>query len=822
MFKIKKFIQDKSGAALVYVLVTASMLILLGAATTSVAYANLKATQIQKEADNNFYNADGVVNAIVGGLAEVASIAYEEAYDEILATITEYDTTAALRAQFKETYLTKLKELLQDTKVVDESVPGVRYSVDLLKSYAELTYPDSFAYTVDAVGGGNYIDDYAEGIVLRNLHVLFEDDNGYYDEIITDIKLETPDAGLKSLPPNEDYFNALFVVDDGLEVENLKGANVYGDVYIAKQSAGLYEGDALTLHNDSLFGIFPSTEAVFSGNTNVGDKAMLTFENWDEAQRAPEEGEDPLLGEAQTASYYWTENIDIGRSAQVSLDGNIFVYDDLEVNGSYSIVKLAGSYYGFSASTTNANQSSAININGAHTEIDLLGLNNMVLAGTSYVGTAAINNDEITRPGTSKVDIVTGEAFGVKSNQIAYLVDEREFSQSTMSYDVNSFISNPMSYVQYESMITANAVTGMNEDEIWETISTNIVNRGLSCFGGTGNTSYASFGPCRAVAVFSPYDGDKNGQQGTVYVYVQYENADDASRFFSTLSATNAEAAMRMRVYTEQYISKISINPNTQFLVQSNFINTSYDPGKDADGNTIYSDNTLPEGATISDTIGGREAQNGLGFTILGGQLGTTESNAYRYTIAQIVEQARRRYGTPENPGASKKFEFNDLISTSMVKDFITNSASAQFAANNEIAIREEQNGVSIKGSTEARAYIIDNAGKEPFVVTDSQGLVVATGDVIIEKDFIGSVNCGGTLYLRGGSPTDPITIQYDQTVVSSVLYLYYNYGTPERQMAVINVYKAYVDYEVNETEQEINDDEMIKNSISFSNWIKY
>ena len=96
MFKIKKFIQDKSGAALVYVLVTASMLILLGAATTSVAYANLKATQIQKEADNNFYNADGVVNAIVGGLAEVASIAYEEAYDEILATITEYDTTGAI------------------------------------------------------------------------------------------------------------------------------------------------------------------------------------------------------------------------------------------------------------------------------------------------------------------------------------------------------------------------------------------------------------------------------------------------------------------------------------------------------------------------------------------------------------------------------------------------------------------------------------------------------------------------------------------------------------------------------------------------------
>ena len=830
MFDIKKFKKDKRGAALVYVLVTASMLILLGAATTSVAYANLKSTQIQKQADNNFYNADGVINAMVGGLAEVASIAYEEAYNEVLSSITEYDTTAALKAQFKETYLGKLKELIEDKTVVDSTVPGVRYSVELLKSYAELTYPDSFAYTVDAVGGNNYIDDYAEGIVLRNIHVLYEDDNGYYDEIITDIKMETPDAGLKSLPPNEDYFNALFIVGDGLDVTPGTGANVYGDVYVERHEDGDNKNNALTVSDGAFFGVFPSSEAVFSGRTSVKDRALLTFENWDENQRAPgeEEGEEeePQIGGAQTASYYWTENIDMGRSAQLSLDGNVFVYDDLEVNGSYAKVTLAGSYYGFSSSNANAAHSSSININGAHTEIDLTGLHNMVLAGTSYIGTSQIHTDELIRPGTVREDIQTGEAFSVKSNQIAYLVDEREWkSPGSPDTNIEAFVSNPMSYVQYSSMIAANSLQGFDEAEIWGSISRKITGRPLSCFGNS-NLSYSSFGECKAVAIFAPYDGDKNGEPGTVYIYVQYKNPDDASRFFSTLSKTNSEAALRLRTYTEQYISKLSISPNTQFLVQSNFVNPTYTPVQDAEGNYVYADTATADGSSISDinVDGATQTQNGLGYTILGGQMGSAESIAYRQTISQIITQAQRRYGTIDNPGTSNKFEFDDLISRDLVKDFITNASSGQTELNNEIEIEAVDNGVYIQGSTVARAYIVDNENKAPFVVpsTCTQGLIIATGDVVLDHDFIGSINCGGTLTLNGGSTQNPIVVQYDQTVVSSVLYLYYKYGTPLRQMAVINVYQAYADYEVNETAQEVNDDDMIKNTIHFSNWIKY
>lgn len=814
MFGIKKLKQDKRGAALVYVLVTASMLILLGAATTSVAYANLKATQIQKEADNNFYNADGVINAIVGGLAEKASQAYSSAYDEVMASITEFDSTEALNAQFRETYLTNLKEALRDKTVMDESVPGFRYSVTLLKDYAELTFPDSFAYTVDAVGGNNYIDDYANGIILRNIHVLFEDDNGYYDEIITDIKMETPDPGLKSLPPNEDYFNALFVVDKGLDVASFTGANVYGDIYVAEETEDVHAGNALTLNNNSFIGVFPSEEAVLIGNTSVGDKAFLSFENWNENQRAEEGSEEPL-----SASYYWTENIEVGRNARLNMDGNIFVYDDLEVNGANSNIRLAGSYYGFSSSSDNAAESSSININGANTEIDLIGLNNMVLAGSSYIGTSTVDNGDVIRPGTSKVNIQTGEAFSVKSNQIAYLVDEREWSVMSGANDIRSFVSNPMSYVQYEAMLSANSVQGETQDAIWNNISQRITHRPLSCFGEDSTQSYSSFGECEAVAIFAPYDGDKNGQQGTVYIYIKYDNPDDASRFFSTLSKNNAEAAMRLRVYTEQYISKLAINPDTQFLVYSNFVDVDKTTGLDADGNFTYTDDSSTEGLQVGNIIG---EENGLGYTILGGQIGSAESNAYRNTIGQIVQQAQIRYGTPDNPGASQKFKYHELISDDMVKDFITNAAFAHDEANNEIEISTFTNGVSIKGSTDTRAYIVDNAGGDPFVVTADQGLVIATGDVILKDDFIGSINCGGTLYLQGGSPNDPIVIQYDETIVSSVLYLYYRYGDPSSQMAVINVYQKYIDYEVNETEQEINNEDMIKNTISFSNWIKY
>lgn len=822
MFDIRKLKRDKNGAALIYVLVTASVLILLGAATTSVAYANLKATQIQKQADNNFYSADGVINAVVGGLAEQASIAYSEAYNEILASITEYDSTEALKSQFKETYLTKLKKLLEDTTVVDENVPGVRYNVELLKNYAENTFPGSYAYTVDAVGGNNYIDDYDEGIVLRNLHVLFEDDNGYYDEIITDIKMKTPDAGLKNLSPNEDYFNALFVVGNGIQINGVTGANVYGDIYVSQDD----NGNALKINNDALFGVYPSSEAVFAGKTVLADRSYFSFENWEENQKSPDEVD--IDNATKNASYLWTEDINIGRNTRLNLDGNIFVYDDLEVNGSYATVKLAGSYYGFSSSATDASRSSAININGAHTEIDLTGLNNMVLAGTSYVSTSKIQKNEAVKPGLSRSDVLTGEAFSVKSNQIAYLVDEREWKIKGETNEINSFVSNPMSYVQYEEMLQANKVEGLTEEEIWESISTKIVNRPLTCLGiENTNNSYGSFGPCKAIAVFSPYDGDKNGQQGTVYVYVQYENTDDASRFFNALSQTNAEAALRIRTYTEQYISKLSVNPNTQFLVQSNFIDTT-NRTPDENGNIVYVDDTLAsDGTPIGDINGSAEDRNGLGYTILGGQIGSTESAQYRYTINQIITQAQRRYGTAAEPGVNQKFQFDELISLNTLKDFITNAQGATGEWNNEIELDNITNngqtiGVTIKGSTDAKAYIVDNAGKDAYTVTDTQGLVIASGDVILNQDFLGSIVCGGTLYLNGGTPQNPITVQYDQTVVSSVLYLYYKYGTPLRQMAVINIYKEFTDYDVAETEQEVNNDEMVKNSISFSNWIKY
>ena len=67
----------------------------------------------------------------------------------------------------------------------------------------------------------------------------------------------------------------------------------------------------------------------------------------------------------------WTENLDIGRNCDVDISGQIYMHDDLEINGSSSSVKLAGEYYGFSKSNSGPDGSSAIIINGAKATLDI-------------------------------------------------------------------------------------------------------------------------------------------------------------------------------------------------------------------------------------------------------------------------------------------------------------------------------------------------------------------------------------------------------------------------------------------------------------------
>lgn len=772
---IKKFYKDVRGAALVYVIVAAAIITLLGAATIATAYVNLRATQIQEKSDNNFYNADSIMNAIVGGLEQDISFVYEAAYTEIVTTVDSYDNDEEAAKAFERLFKEKMMEKLN----YDPESPVPTYSVNKLQEYVQGIFVGDVKYTITALNGGNFLDETENGIILRNLHITYEDDSGYFDEITTDIKIAPPPfTQPQDPPPKLDYL----VIDDGLQIESDKGLIINGDAYINEREQGA-EGkeeetkNAILLKDKSYLAIISPTEIIAGGRIKTLDNTELIFKN--------KEG-------IKTGTKVWTEDFDFGRYTYADLSGIFHVYDDLEINGSHSDVKVSGEYFGYSSSGEYADESSSININGANTRLDIKELDALILAGSSYISTSTVNpdNDDFKNDN----DLQLGEALSVKSNQIAYLVDETEFT----SRDVSGFVSNPMSYTQYYAMCDLNRDNTVSTEE-WETIANAIVNHKLS-YGKT----YQQFG----ASVMPVFSGKDNG---TVYFYLNFRNADDAAEYFVAAYEGDSLLSQRLRTYAAQYITKLQLGEGTKLLVNSNYISTSL---------FLYTKENLPN------------LENGFGY----GQ--STENHnptkpEIQNTMNDLVANYKLQYlgdGTVNGNGEKYKVMYEKIINSDQLTTFITGATTAAgeqaFGIDNKTEVQIDTidgfNGVIMTGANGSKVVLVDNKDGGIYKLGSGSGLAIISGDCEITGNWIGTIIVGGRAYCTDGTVRAQLDITVDEAIVHSVLPMYFvqKTGDTETAMSVLNIFKGYELVEANRAtmDEGINNDQ-VSNCISFTNW---
>lgn len=760
---IKKIVKDVRGAALVYVIVAAAIIVLLGAATTATAYVNLRATQIQEKSDNNFYSADSIMNAIVSGLEADISKAYELAYTNIITNINTYTDMDKAEEEFNTQFLNELDTLLNDSPENGGSSFSFMYSPSHIQGYVQELLPTDVAYTITALNGDNFLDITDTGAVLRNLHVTYEDDTGYYDEITTDIRIDVPEFDPSFIEKSSVQINGI-VIDDGLEIgyedEYIdRGIKINSNVYINERES---DHSAILMRDKMYLEIIAPDEVIVGGQIETQEQASLTIKG---------------SSDALTQIKFWTENFDFGRYTTAELIGLIFVDDDLEINGSHSNITLSGEYYGYGKDYENVDSSSAININGAKSQLDIRKLDMLVLGGSSYIATAdvaGLNNKDNTD------NIQTGESISVKSNQIAYLVDDKEFT----SADVANFVSNPMSYTQYSTMVSSNG----GESKMFS----RLLSKELSYKKADGTKwTYAAFG-AEIVPIYSNV-----GEDGEVYLYLNFDDPDDAANYFVTAYKGNSLLSQRLRTYAAQYITSLQLNPESSFLVNENYINTSI---------ALYSSDNIPGFA------------DGLGYEQNKPDSTTMEE---RLTVLE-----NEYWGNHQEDGDGEKFKvmYSKLINENQVKRFITEatalSAYTDYNTNNKIIVID--NGVILKGTSNAKAIVVDNAGKEAYELEDGQGILIATGDVEIKGDWLGTIIVGGRAYCTGGSSQTPIDLTFDQTTVDSVLPLYFTTtsGGVETSMSVLNLFIDYENMSVNNaTNNEGFNADMISQCLSFSNW---
>jgi len=749
---IKKIIKDVRGAALVYVIVAAALIVMLGAATTATAYVNLRATQVQEKSDNNFYSADTVMNAIVSGLENDISTAYETAYTKVITNLNTYPSLDDARDDFDALFLNSLDSLLNDGA---ESF-SFYYSAEHIQGYVQAVFEDDIRYTVTALNGDNYLDMLEDGLMLRNLHVTYEDDTGYFDEITTDIKIAIPEFHPEHIQKAELQLNA-FVVDNGLEIDFSKGLQINGDAYINERES---DHNAILLNDKTSLSIISPLELIAGGHIITKDDTNLTFKGKDEL--------------SNKSNFIWTENMDFGRYTIADIHGQTFVYDDMEINGMYSEVTLAGEYYGYSQSATDVDESSSINVNGAHTKLDIQELDMLVLAGSSYISTSTVTpgNDRYS----NSTDIQLGEALSVKSNQIAYLVDDKEFTQA----DVKDFVSNPMSYAQYEALVSSNTN--------WSEAARKMLNKELS-YG----KSYAEYG-ATIVPVFS------NRDNGTVYLYLNFANPDDAAEYFVDAYKGNTLLSQRLRTYAAQYITSLKLNTDAALLVNENYIDQSV---------ALYTEDNLP---TFTD---------GLGYE---------QTKPDQTAMNGVLNKLREDYlgdGTIDGEGEKYKVLYSKLINEDQFKAFISKATAADSYTDHHTDSQMEvvDNGVILTGTNGAKAILIDNMGKEPYELGTGKGLVIVSGDLHITGDWLGTIIVGGRAYCKEGAQNAPLDITVDDMTVRSVLPLYFTLevGGTSESMSVVNVFNGYEFVGVNNATSDhgINAD-MISACLSFTNWNKH
>lgn len=287
------------------------------------------------------------------------------------------------------------------------------------------------------------------------------DDSGYYSSVTTDYTIKVPNIEMDFVSSDYgfdiDNLCSFAIVAEGEGTSapamnlNNRDLTVDGDLY-----AGTYvevNNEEFTL-NGSMF--------YCKGDFNINDDAIVKLG-----------GKSGALVDSSDGLQFYANNINVNNDANVEINANCIVRDDLEIDGDGSNVTLSGNYFGYGfrgnkltgneddtthvsgfVGSTSAeyehNLSSAIIINGKNANLNCLGLGKLILAGRAYI--------DLEVNGTN-ASYMTGESVSVKGNQRMYLAKD----------ELNGTLfqgKNPITYDEFDDIMTDNYGADWESSEV--------------------------------------------------------------------------------------------------------------------------------------------------------------------------------------------------------------------------------------------------------------------------------------------------------------------------------------------------------------------
>ena len=669
--------KDNQGSTLLMVILCVAFISILGSIVVSATVSNLKMKKANQKAKTNFYETEMALDEIKTGLEEVTAQAASDAYKKVLEnyiTISEEEK----KNLFAKAFIDGLAEKLGGES--NAAIYSTEYIASFIKqSPARLSVP---------LGKNTLIKDTSnlespKFITLTNVKVTYKDANNFQTSISTDITINTPSMDFRSAHKLQPvYADFGLIANQKIDLNASPSVIVKGNVYSGNGGILLQHGSELTMDD--------ADRIITRGNIEVAERSQLTIKNY------------PAL---------WTRNIatlkgaDTDNPTSIKINAKTYVADDFMLNAKNSDVILEGEYYGYSYSSTikdnaqdgheekrvEAQDSSAIIINGRNTSLNMERVNKLFIAGRAVLNPNSAGNHSAMDQG----NVYTGEALAIKGNQVAYLVPAEAVWTGTNPVTLENYNSRPshVAEVDYGKVSDHNLKLSNYVD-------------------GYSKIFYQA------------------GSQELVYYYLKFQSEEKANqylqKYYEVYNAGEAIGIIDNRL--KPYAKKIALGNSVESILSAGNIFTLNNAGK----SSLLANTINPDSSTDGNLNPGLEL------------LRLTSANlAERYDSVQqnLIEYAKV---APYNSDSI----FDTIIHTENLRnDALTDP---EFIDGVKRVIEATDSVVYIIDNKDGEVFHLQADTSLPNY--GMKGIVIATGSVRVSGNFTGLIIAGDTITLHAGA----------------------------------------------------------------------
>lgn len=722
--------QQNQGFSLFTVLIAVSFVGILGLLVLYIALSNFNMKITDLKGKNSFYTAERALEEIRTGLQEDVGNAMSKAYTQVLESYNvenrsqDSSMDRQRQSEFQDCFITELMRTLRVSKTEDNI-----YNMERLRRYVDLKYdgskesliitnPAGSAPLMKAVKNvGKNTEN--NGVLLKNLKVIYVDEKGRAAIICTDIRLLVPEVQFPTPSTLPDLMNMIVVADKGIVCEGTESTptSINGSIYAGNLPS------ALAADSETSIKVIPGA----SLNVESGDKVVCKGEI--------SVGLNSTFTSAESVNL-WARGLNADSVQNVSLSGSTYFADDLTVTGKNNNVKISGNYYGYGSyesatsddcvakdqyeksGLTGAALSSAIVINGKNTTLDLSDTQKLMIAGRNYIASSKVKANN--RSNTN--DVATGESLTVKGTQLAYLVPKEVLGAS----------GNPLTYDAYLALLNGAKDISVNWDaavEAW-------VGRTLRDIGVDSEK------PVQTVFY----------NDGFVYFYLNFTDAQKSADFMQMYYQNNPTVKANMDKYLSFYFggedSGITVKDADSYLRYITNGNALSYSGADAQGNMQQATSVNPGEKILQEQVGYQNSWYALNRKMI---------TSYDLLNKAVKEDAE---GKTHNETDGDRSVYDNLVNEkkmiSYIKDTVKDDTGKYvFTASDE------------DGGLQAIMYDNgENGMNQTLKISQSDAdklrLVVCTGDVEIEAGvkFQGIIMAKGTITLKAGAQLESAPLE--------------------------------------------------------------